>query len=86
MNDYLLICRSITYEQRALRAIQRAGITAQMYRIPAGLTRTGCGYAVRVRGQDLPHAVYAMRLENMQPVSVFVRDGSSYREVPYDLS
>ena len=86
MNDYLLICRSITYAQRASRALQRAGITNGIIRIPVGVMRSGCGYAVRVRQDDLRRALYAVAQEHMRPEAVYASDGGGYYEVPYDLS
>ena len=53
MSHYLMICRSITYAQRASRALQRAGISNGIARVPAGMVRSGCGYAVRIREEDL---------------------------------
>jgi hypothetical protein len=81
MKDYLIICRSITYAQRAARAVQRAGVSAQLLRIPAGLVKSGCGYALRVRGQDIQRALRAMERENMRPAALFGNSGGGYREV-----
>ena len=86
MSHYLLICRSITYAQRASRALQRAGISNGIARVPAGMVRSGCGYAVRIRKEDLNRAIRAMALEHMRPEALFANDGNGYYEVPYDLS
>ena len=86
MNHYLMICRSITYAQRASRALQRAGISNGIARVPAGMVRSGCGYAVRIREEDLSRAIQAMALEHMGPEALFANNGNGYYEVSYDLS
>ncbi len=48
MQRYLIMCRSLTYAQRANLALERAGITATIARAPQGLTGNGCGYCVVV--------------------------------------
>ena len=35
---YLIMCRSLTYAQRAARVLERAGIGAGIIKAPAGLT------------------------------------------------
>ncbi|MCL2563299.1 MAG: DUF3343 domain-containing protein [Oscillospiraceae bacterium] len=45
---YLITCRSLTYAQRAARALERAGITASVMRTPKGLSKEGCSYCVKV--------------------------------------
>lgn len=48
MHQYLILCRSLTYAQRAVVALERAGITAATARTPQELTDGGCGYCVKV--------------------------------------
>lgn len=86
MNYYLIVCQSITYAQRASRALRVCGITHQMLRLPVGLVKSGCGYALKVRCNDLKSALNAMSRERMRPRALFVHDGEGYREVGYDLS
>ena len=45
---YLITCRSLTYAQKAARALERAGITAVIMRTPKGLSKEGCSYCVKV--------------------------------------
>ena len=86
MKEYLIICRSITFAQRASRAIYRAGIGNQVLRVPAGLVKSGCGYAVKVWEENLDRALQAMEWEHMVPVALFVGGDGRYEEVSYDLS
>ena len=48
MTQYLIMCRSLTYAQRAQKQLERAGISAAVVKAPQGLNTSGCGYAVSV--------------------------------------
>ena len=86
MNDYLiLICRSITHAQRMAAVLRRAGISQWIFRIPAGLLESGCGYAVKIRARDLLRAQQAMRRWNMPKVRIMQKVDGEYHEVFYDL-
>lgn len=52
MKQYWISFRSLTYAQRASRALERKGLTASVARLPQGVSRQGCGYAVILRGSS----------------------------------
>lgn len=56
MEHYILICRSLTYTQRAARLLQRSGMYAAVIKAPQSVSDEGCSYGVRVRGADLERA------------------------------
>lgn len=85
MKEYLIICRSITFAQRASRALYRAGISNQVLRLPVGLVKSGCGYAVKIRSDDPERALRAMEREHMRPMTLFLSENGIYQEVRYDL-
>lgn len=85
MNDYLIICRSITHAQRISRLLQQKGIWNQIVRIPAGLVKSGCGYAVKVKERALQTALHALSQAQVPYVALFVQNGAEYREVRHDL-
>lgn len=86
MNDYLIICRSITHAQRVSRVLQRAGIFHQVFRVPAGLSKSGCGYAVSVRPETIEVSMQTLRRNNIPFQTVFARDEAGQYEVYHDLS
>lgn len=86
MNDYLIICRSITHAQRISRVLQRAGIFHQVFRVPAGLSQNGCGYAVSVRPEVLKVSLQTLRQNDIPFQTVFARDETGRYEVYHDLS
>ncbi len=48
MQQYIILCRSLTYAQRAVSVLERSGITTSLSRAPQMLTDRGCGYCVKV--------------------------------------
>lgn len=65
MQRYLIMCRSLTYAQRANSALERAGITASISRAPQGLTGSGCGYCVRVADNRFHSALGVLERSNV---------------------
>ena len=57
MQRYLIMCRSLTYAQRAEAALERAGISAALSRAPQGLTGNGCGYCLKVNENRFHNAL-----------------------------
>ena len=82
MVHYLILCRSLTYAQRAARVLDRAGISAIVVRPPAGLGPHGCAYALRLRERALPAALRALRDAGLDHGKVYLlRPGGSGEEV-----
>ena len=81
MTQYLILCRSLSTAQRAARALERSGTTAVVVKAPAGLTTSGCGYAVSLR-RDLESALALLERSRIPYGKVFLKtqDGE-YREV-----
>ncbi len=46
MPQYWISFRSLTHAQRAVRALERSGLTAVVARLPQGVSPKGCGYAI----------------------------------------
>lgn len=85
MHQYLLLCRSLTYAQRASRTLERRGITATITKVPKSISGQGCGYCVKVSEKNLAQSLSALRDEGLGPSRVFVsgKDGSlSEMDVP----
>ena len=64
MTQYLIMCRSLTYAQRAQKQLESLGITANVVKAPQGLNTSGCGYAVSVyrRADEAIHYLYAKNM------------------------
>lgn len=61
MQHYLILCRSLTYAQRAQRAVERAGVTGTLVKAPQDVTGGGCTYGVRVPTGKVDIAVEVIR-------------------------
>ena len=80
MTQYLISFRSLTHAQRAARLLERAGLTVTVRRTPAGLSQSGCGYAVALR-KRAAEAVALLRERQLFTGKLFVLDESGeYRE------
>jgi len=87
MLQYLLMCRSLTYAQRASRALERIGITAVITKVPKSITGQGCNYCVKVSEKNLVRSLAALKDAELGPTRVFlVSHDGSVSEVPYGLS
>ncbi|HPE16730.1 MAG TPA: DUF3343 domain-containing protein [Oscillospiraceae bacterium] len=82
MTHYFLSCRSLTYGQRTQKALERAGITAQLIRSPVSVSTEGCGYLVKIAAQRLPLALEVLRAASLAPLHVYSMDAAgTYREI-----
>ncbi len=83
MLQYLLMCKSLTYAQRASRLLERSGITAIVTKIPKNAAGSGCNYCIKVSEKRLSSALSILNAAELGPSRVFVqaRDGS-VSEVP----
>ena len=81
MNQYLIMCRSLTRAQSSKTLLERNGFRVSVTKAPQKLTDGGCGYAVSIyRRAD--GAVRLLRERNMLSGKVFRReDDGSYTEV-----
>lgn len=76
--QYLIMCRSLTYAQRASRYLERMGIYNGVIKAPAGLGANGCAYCVSVKGDKGKMAAKLLRNEGLTTGKVYLRksDGS----------
>ena len=78
----LIVCRSLTYAQRGVRLLERAGISAYLVRAPRLIAQAGCAYCSKVAQRWLERAVELMREAKLVPRGIYqqLEDGS-YEEV-----
>jgi hypothetical protein len=82
MLHYLIMCRSLTYAQRAARVLERSGITAIVTKAPQGAVQEGCAYCVKVSERRLTDALRALKNADLGPGRVFLQEPSGeFREV-----
>jgi len=77
------MCRSLTYAQRASRALERIGITAIITKAPKSVTGQGCNYCVKVSERNLVKSLSTLKEAGLGPSRVFlVSHDGSVSEVP----
>ena len=82
MPNYLLMCRSLTYCQRAARVLERAGVTATVYKAPRSASPEGCTYCVKISGKKLAKALKALNQNGLAPAKILLETADhSFREV-----
>ena len=82
MENYIIMCRSITYAQRSQKLLERAGIAANISKAPHGVTPEGCSYGVRVSRGKVARAMTILRTAGIKTGKVFLLGaGGEAREV-----
>jgi hypothetical protein len=79
---YLVVCRSMTFAQRTIAALERAGIKAQILRAPKNISGEGCSYGVRLEERNLSKALVVLNRVGLTPNRVYIASAEGgYREV-----
>jgi len=82
MSYVLVVCRSLTYAQRASRLLERAGITAIVMKAPPGVTTAGCGYCIKLSEKRLNDALSLLKNAGLKPGKVYsYAPGGTVKEV-----
>lgn len=76
MSGCLIVCRSITYAQRAKKVLAHFGIDAQVVRPSPELLENSCGFAVRVSEIYLAEALDILKNNGFAISRVLVYDKS----------
>lgn len=61
MEQNLIMCRSLTYAQRAMRTLERGGVTVALLKVPQSVSQTGCSYGLRVPARYLDYCLRLLR-------------------------
>ena len=78
----LIICRSVTYAQRAQHILKRRGYTATVVRPGVEIIGDSCGFAVKVPERFLTDAVNIIRTNGIHPIRIVnVEPNGVIREV-----
>lgn len=72
MDFCIIMCRSLTYAQRAARVLEKANIGASLTKAPQGVTPEGCTYGVRVRQRNLARALRSIKEAGIRPGKVYL--------------
>ena len=79
---YLIMCRSLTYAQRIVHTLDRAGINAWLIRSPASVSPSGCSYSVKIAQQNLSKALTVLNRTQLPYLGIYVGSpAQGYQEV-----
>ena len=83
MGECLIVCRSMTYAQRADRAFNRAGLrSTSVTKIKNGLDKEGCVYGVRLQCKDVTTALEILDKHDYTQQGVYSVDADgNYKEL-----
>ena len=79
---YMIILRSVTYAQRAVRVLSKNGISGHVVRPDIKMINGGCGFAVKVSETYLAEAIETLKRSSFDFDTVLIveKDGS-FREM-----
>lgn len=69
--QYMIMCRSLTYAQRAERLLERAGIYSGLTKAPQGVTPEGCTFGVKLQGKHVHRALGIIRGAGIKTGKIF---------------
>ncbi len=81
--EILITFRSVTFAQRAERALRRENIFCRLHRTPKMLTSRGCGYCLRLREKDALYAVAVLQGEQISYGKLYAIDSDG---VPREMT
>ena len=68
---HLIMCRSLTYAQRASYTLERSGVRVNLVKVPQSVSQTGCSYGVRVPSKQLRRCIGLLKEKNVPFGKVF---------------
>ena len=85
MNYYLILCRSLTYAQRAERLLNEKGIGSVIVKAPQSLRTGGCGYALSLHKNFHEAADYLAQCGLLRGKIYRREENGDYAEVRNDI-
>lgn len=76
MYDNFFTFRSVTTAMRGSRILEGIGISSITVRTPKRLQQQGCGYSLRVRGDDAARAKQALEQAEIHYSRIYRKDAS----------
>ncbi len=70
--QYVIMCRSLTYAQRAERLLERSGIYSGLTKAPQGVTPEGCTFGVKLAAKNVQRALVVLRSSGIKTGKIFL--------------
>jgi len=81
MGDEILTTKTNTSAQKMAHLLKNCGIAASVERLPAALSKQGCGYSVHIEKSSHNTAIECLRKGNLLPGKIYIKEYDGYREV-----
>ena len=81
MWNCFITLRSVTYGQRGQRVLEQAGIRCTLQRTPRWMEQQGCGYYLKLRGEDCSRSIALLREKQVLFRKVYRQRGDALEEV-----
>ncbi len=82
LSGYMIVLRSVTYAQRAVRVLSKNGISGHVVRPDIKMLDSGCGFAVKVSETYLAEAIEILRKNSFEFNTVLIVDkDGGFREM-----
>lgn len=73
MSEYFITFRSVTLAQRGEGLLRKSGIPCTLQRTPRWMEAQGCGYCLRLRGQDVERGLRILRSGKIQFRKIYIQ-------------
>lgn len=81
MKTYFITFRSVTFGQRGQQLLEKAGIPCSLQRTPRWMEEQGCGYCLKLRGEDCSRGVGLLRTHQVRFRKIYRQLDSGMEEV-----
>ena len=82
MGIFYFRCRSVTYAQRAVKTLERSGISCSVVKLPQHLSEDGCGYGIRINGRWLNQALGVLHDAGFEIRNIYTQNkNGEFKEV-----
>jgi len=81
MYDCIIMCKSLTFAQRAERLFESRGCLSSITRAPAKLTGNSCGYGVKINRNCLNKAQALITQYQLPMGKAYAIENGEYREL-----
>ena len=71
MEYHLIMCRSLTYAQKAVYILERGGMSVNLVKVPQSVSKTGCSYGVRVPSYRVKECLMLLKAKQASYGKIF---------------
>lgn len=81
MAKALIVCRSITYAQKVMHMVNRAGCWAGLDKTPSQIRMKNCSYSVTIAEKDLVYITNLLNSNNISNIEIYIYQNNEYKKI-----